>query len=128
MKEHSDQQAEEIQYLKRCLELGMMTEEAFRDKAKEILDREPEVEDWRKQCAVMNYADGQKVYLFTHRAGRMACQLALMDMYPDAKVAVHNLSTLDVLVASGIQPSRIIVAGEQRTHTFDSRMFDFLWE
>ena len=131
MKDHSDKQAEEIQYLKTCLDLGMLAEEAFRDKSKEILDREPkqpEISDWRKECAVMNYADGQKVYMFTHRAGRMAYQLALMDMYPRAKVVVCNLNTLDVLVRSGIQPSRIMVAGEQPTHTFDSRMFDFLWE
>ncbi len=86
------------------------------------------MDDWRKECCVMNYADGQKMRLFTHRAGRMAYQLALMDMYPGAKVVVHSLSILDVLVREGIQPSRIIVAGEQPTHTFDSRMFEFLWE
>jgi len=86
------------------------------------------MDDWRKECCVMEYPGGQKVRLFSHRAGRMACQLALMDMYPSAIAVVSNLNILDVLVTSGIQPSRIHVTGELLTRTFNSSMFDFLWE
>ena len=39
MKDHNDQQAEDIQYVAKCLEMEMITEEEARAKVKEISER-----------------------------------------------------------------------------------------
>ncbi len=70
--------------------------------------------DWRKQIGLFHGAE--KIYMINRNStGKMAYNIAMAKACPKSKVVVSDLRRLDALVAAGVQPSQIIVAGEMRS-------------
>jgi len=78
------------------------------------------MDDWRKECGVLQdweYSSDRKLYMAGRQGMRTAGVIAMAKAIPGFKVVVKDIATLDMLVASGVKPSQIILTSEYNEST-----------